>query len=335
MTREPIKRREFITLLGGGAAAWPRAARAQQPVQRRRVGVLMLEPASDLEAQSRVAVFRQTLEKLGWAGGRNLQVDYHWGAFDVERAQAATAELLRLTPDVILAEGTPGLTAIRQATSSIPIVFVLVSEPVAQGFVQSLAHPGGNITGFSNLEPTMGGKWLQLLKDVAPRVTRVAIMFHRDNSSSTSLFSPSAVAAAQKLAVEMVQAPVREPADIEAVMTMLGREPGGGLVLPPDPLTNAHRNLIVQLAARHQLPAIYSRRFFANDGGLISYGNDSLDQFRQAAGYVDRILRGEKPADLPVQQPVKFELVINLKTARALGLTVPLTLQVSADELIE
>ena len=328
-----MKRREFINFVGG-AAAWPLAAHAQQPDRTRRIGVLMLEPASNSEGQSRVAAFRQALEKLGWTDGRNLRVDYRWGAFDVERARAGITELLKLAPDVILAEGSLGLAAVQEATGSVPTVFVLVSEPVAQGFVQSLAHPGGNITGFTNFEPTVGAKWLELLKDIAPRVKRVAVMFYQDSSSAVPFFSQSA-AAAQIFSVEVVEARLHEPADIGAVMAMLAHEPGGGLILPPDPFTNTHRKLIVELAARYRLPAIYSRRFFADEGGLVSYGNDSVDQFRQSAAYVDRIVRGEKPAELPVQQPTKFELVINLKTAKALGLTVPLSLLTRADEVIE
>jgi putative ABC transport system substrate-binding protein len=274
-------------------------------------------------------------DEVGWTEGTNLQIDYQWGAFDLARGQASVGELQQFAPEVILAEGTQAITPLIQANVSVPIVFVLVSEPVAQGFVQSLANPGGNITGFSNLEPTMGGKWLELLKEVAPRVTRVAILFHLDNARAVSLYSPSVAAGAQRLAMDILEAPVREVADIDEVIRNLAREPNSGLVLPPDPLTNTHRKLIVDLAARHGLPAIYSRRFFAHEGGLISYGNDSLDQFRQAAEYIDRILRGAKPADLPVQQPIKFELVINMKTAKALNLTVPLTLQVAADEVIE
>jgi ABC-type uncharacterized transport system substrate-binding protein len=330
-----MKRREFISLVGG-VFAWPLAALAQQPERVRRIGVLMALPETDAGSQARVVAFLQGLEKLGWRVGRNLQIDYRWGMFDVERARAATADLLRLAPDVILANGVVALAAAQQATRTTPIVFMVVSEPYLQGFVQSLAHPGGNITGFTNLEPTIGAKWLELLKEIAPRVKRVALMF---NPNATPIAGPalsrSAEAAAQKFATETAVAPVRDPAEIETIMTTLAREPDGGLILPSDPFTSAHRKLIIELTARHRLPAVYGHRDFTAEGGLVSYGINVVDQFLKAAAYVDRILRGEKASDLPIQQPTKFELIINLKTARALGLTVPQTLLVAADELIE
>jgi len=331
-----MKRRELITLLGGAAAAWPRAVSAQQPQRVRRVGVLMNLGESDPESRARVAVLRETLEKFGWAVGRDLAIDYRWGLgdLDIERTRAAAADLVRSAPDAILVTGGPALTPLQQATRTIPIVFMTVSEPVALGFVASLAPPGGNITGFTNIEPTFGAKWLELLKEMA-RVTRFAVMFNPDTSTIGARISQSAGTAAQKFAVELVDAQVRQPADIETTIAMLAREQRGGLIVAPDGFTQNHRKLVLDLAVRHQVPAIYAYRYVAADGGLMSYGADILNQYRQAATYVDRILRGEKPADLPVQQPVKFELVINMKTAKALGLTVPLTLQVVADEIIE
>jgi putative tryptophan/tyrosine transport system substrate-binding protein len=328
-----MKRREFIALLSGAAAAWPLAAPAQQPDRQRRIGVLMNRPESDPEYGTRLTAFRQGLEKLGWTGDRNARIDYRWYLSDAETA-AATADLLGLAPDVILASGTPGVRALHQATRTVPIVFVAVGEPLEQGFIQSLAHPSGNITGFANMEPTVGAKFLELLKEIAPSVRRVAIMFNPGNPSSEA-FSGPAQTAAQKFAMEATEAPVDGPAGIEAVMTMLGATPGGGLIVPPDALIAAHRKLVFELAARYRLPAVYGSRYFAAEGGLVSYGVDIPDLFRQAAAYVDRILRGEKPADLPVQQPTKFELIINLKTARALGLEVPLQLLYRADEVIE
>jgi ABC-type uncharacterized transport system substrate-binding protein len=330
-----MKRREFIAGIGG-AVAWPLAARAQQTDRVRRIGVLMGGAERDAESSPRVMAFRQGLEKLGWTVGRNLQVDYYWSMADIERTRTAAAELERSAPDVIVADGSTRLAALRQATRTIPIVFVFVAEPVAQGFVASLAHPGGNITGFTGGgEPTLAGKLLGLLKEIAPRVRHVSVMFNPETSPGNVQYFRSMEAAARTLAVEAVMVPVHEPGEIEAVMTMLGHEPGNGLIVAPDNYTTVHRKLVLDLAARYQLPAIYAFRYFVADGGLVSYGFDPIDPFRHAAGYVDRILRGEKTADLPVQQPTKFELVINLKTARALGITVPQTLLVAATELIE
>jgi len=320
-----MKRREFITLLGGAAAVgWPLAARAQQ--QTRRIGVLMAESESDPESDARVTAFNQSLAKLGWTIGRNLQIDYRWAAGDVERTRVATAELLRLAPNVILAIASPSVRSVQQAAPTIPIVFIGVSEPIAQGFVQSLSHPGGNVTGFTNLEWGFGAKWVQLLKEIAPHLSRVAIVFNPDTAPYVASFVPSVETAAQELAVEPVMAAVRQPADIDATMHMLAREQGGGLILPPDIFTTTHRKLVVELAARYGLPTIYPFRFFPVDGGLMSYGIDIPNLFRLAAGYIDRILKGERPADLPVQQPTKYEFAINLKTAKALGLEVPPTL---------
>jgi putative tryptophan/tyrosine transport system substrate-binding protein len=330
-----IRRREFITMLGGAAMAWPLAARAQQTERMRRIGVLMPESEGDPESQARVAMFHARLQELGWTVGRNLRIDYRWAIGDLERTRVDAAELLRLAPDVILAVASPALATVQKATRTIPVVFVAVSEPVAQGFIQSLAHPGGNITGFTNLEPTFGGKWLELLKEIAPRVTRVAIMFNPNTAPYAALFSRSVKAAAQKFGVEPADAAVQQLADVESVMSMLAREPGGGLIVPPDPFMAAQGKLIGELAARFQLPAVYPFRFMLAEGGLASYGVNIPDLFRHAASYVDRIFRGEKPSGLPVVQPTKFELVINLKTARALGLEIPPSLLARADEVIE
>jgi putative tryptophan/tyrosine transport system substrate-binding protein len=329
-----MKRRDFITLLGGVAASWPMVARAQQGERVRRIGVLFPNAEDDPMAQPRVMGLQQGLAKLGWAVGRNIRIDYRWGAADVERVRAIVAELLALPADVILANTSRAVATLQQATRTVPIVFMGIVEPVDQGFVQSLAHPGGNITGFTNAETTLGAKWLELLKEVAPHVTRVAYISTPDNSGPAQ-FSSSAAAAAAKLGVELVMAPVRGPAEIEAAITRVGREPGGGLIFPPDGFTNVYRKLIVELAARNGLPAIYGVRNFADDGGLAYYGVNIDEQYPQAAAYVDRIFRGEKPGDLPVQQPNKYGFVINLKTAKALGLTIPPGMLAIADEVIE
>jgi putative ABC transport system substrate-binding protein len=333
-----MRRREFITLLGGAAFAWPFAAGAQQPDHARRIAVLMTPAADDAEGQVRLTAFKEGLETLGWAVGRNLQIDYRWGmdrGMDAGGARAVTLELLRRPPDVFLVNSGGALAALQQTTRTVPIVFVVVSEPVERGVVAGLAHPGGNITGFSNLEPTVGSKFLELLKEIAPGVTRFAVMFNPETSPVAKLFFQSTEAAAQRFAVQAVMAPVRDPAEIEVVMSKLGGAPGGGLIVPPGGFTTFHHKPIVELAARFRVPAIYSHRFFASEGGLLSYGADGTDLFRRAAAYIDRILRGEKPADMPVQQPTKFEFVINLKTAKALGITIPPTLLSRADEVIE
>jgi len=331
-----MRRREFITRRGGTAVAWPLAVVAQPKDRVRRIGVLTWAAENDPDSRTEsVAPFQQGLEKLGWKLGRNLYIDYRWGIVDVERARAAAAELLRLAPDAILAIGTPATRALQHANSTVPIVFAVVSEPVTQGFVQSLAHPGGNMTGFTNLEPSVGAKWLELLKEIAPNVTRVAVIINPQVFPFSVRFSRSAEAVAAKFAVEAVTAPVHDTAEFEPIMKTLGRQPGGGLIFPVDPFTSLHRKLIIGLADRYELPAIYGFRHFAAEGGLISYGADQPDLHRQAATYVDRILRGEKPADLPVQQPTKFELVVNVKTAKTLGLTVPPSLLTRADEVIE
>jgi putative ABC transport system substrate-binding protein len=329
-----MKRREFITLLGGALAAWPLAARAQQSERVRRIGVLMNLAADDPESPARIAAFAQGLADLGWTIGYNLRVGYHWGAGDAERIRKDAAELLASAPDVILASGNPSVAALQQVTRSVPIVFAQVADPVSSGFVDSLARPGGNITGFSVFEFSMSGKWLELLKELAPRVTRAAIL--RDLGLASGSGQLGAIqSVAPSLGVELTPISVAEPDVIERALTAFARSPNGGLIVTGSSLAIVHRKLIIALAARLQLPAVYSQRSYIVSGGLISYGPDSIDPFRRAAGYVDRILKGEKPADLPVQAPTKYELVINLQNAKALGLDVPPTLLARADEVIE
>jgi putative ABC transport system substrate-binding protein len=328
-----MKRREFITLFGGTAVTWPLVAGAQQNEPVRRIGVLM-STADDREGQRRLGAFREGLEKRGWVEGKNIRIEVNWSVSDAERAGSILNELMGRAPDLILTSGTPATAALHHATAAIPIVFTVVSEPIEQGFVQSLAHPGGNITGFTNLEPSLGGKWIELLKDIAPTVTRAAIIFNPQTAPAAIVTSRSADQAAEKLAIELLRVPVHDPAEIEAAITRLRRQTDG-LVILPDTFLNIHRKLIVEMASRHQLPAVYPSSYLVTEGGLASYGIDLADSFRQAAGYVDRIFHGEKPADLPVQQPTKFDLAINLKTAKALGLTVATTLLARADEVIE
>jgi putative ABC transport system substrate-binding protein len=329
-----MRRREFITLVGG-AATWPFAARGEQSERVQRIGVLMAFEERDPESERRITALRRGLQELGWREVLNVGVDFRWGAGDQDLAQAAAQELVGLQPDVIVAHASLSVMALRRETSTLPIVFSAVNEPVTQGFVTSLAHPGGNITGFTNLEPTVGAKWLEVLKEIAPRIRRVAVMFNPDATPIAIPFSRSIQEAAEKFEVEVVLAPVYAPADIEKLITMWGQAPAGGLIFPPDTFLTVHRKQIVDLAARHQIPAISANRSFAADGCLLSYSINAVDQFRQVAGYVDRILRGAKPGDLPVQQPTKFDLVINLSTAKALGLEVPATLLALADEVIE
>jgi ABC-type uncharacterized transport system substrate-binding protein len=328
-----MKRREFITLLGGAAASWPLAGRAQQFEPLRRIGVLMTT-ADDREGRRRLSAFREGLEKRGWAEGKNISIDVNWSVSDPERTRSVVNELIGRAPDLILASGTPATSALHRARAAIPVIFTVVSEPIEQGFVQSLAHPGGNITGFANLEPSLGGKWIELLKEIAPNVTRVAIIFNPQAAPAAIVMSRSADEAAEKLAIELVRSPVHGPAEIESAITGLRRQTDGFIMLP-DTSLNIHRKLIVELASRSQLPAVYPFSYLVTEGGLASYGIDLADSFRQAAVYVDRIFHGEKPADLPVQQPTKFDLAINLKTAKALGLIVPPTLLARADEVIE
>jgi putative ABC transport system substrate-binding protein len=330
-----IKRREFITLLGGAAAGWPLAARAQQPTRMRRIGWMDFVPETDPATPRRVTAFQEGMEKQGWVLGRNLAIDYRWSIFDMETARVVAEELLKLAPDVMFCAGSPATLALQRATRTVPVVFITVSEPLAQGLVASLSHPGGNLTGFSYLEPKVSEKWLQLLKQIAPRVNRVALMFNPSSSPYSQLFYQSIEAAAPTLAVQVSAALVHDPSEIEPVIAMLGREPRGGLIVSANAFNLANRKLIVDLAARHRVPAIYGFPALASEGGLIYYNVEFIDQYRPAAGYVDRILRGEKAGDLPVQQPTRFELRINMQTAKSLNLDAPPTLLAIADEVIE
>jgi putative tryptophan/tyrosine transport system substrate-binding protein len=328
-----MKRRQFITLLGGAAAAWPLMARAQQPERMRRIGVVMAYAGSDPNGQVQVAAFRQALQKLGWIEGRNIRIDFRYASDDSARVRALAVELLGLKPDLMVSNSN-FITAILQSeVHSIPLVFVSVSDPIGSGFIKDLAQPGGNITGFANFQPTMGGKWLEKLREIAPQVERVGLMLHPEPPNIGYL--KSAEAAAPSLKIKLVGLEVRNSTEIERVLATFVGEPNGGLIIAPNVVTFANSGLIVALAARYRLPAIYPFAFYAKAGGLISYGFDASDQFRQGAVYADKILRGAKPADLPVQHPTKFELVINLKTAKLLGLEMPLQLQQLADEVIE
>jgi ABC-type uncharacterized transport system substrate-binding protein len=323
-----------ISLLGGAAVAWPLAAHAQQPTDSmRRVGVL-LGIADDAVGQIRVRVFEQQLRELGWAVGKNLQIDYRWAAGDPDRIEAYATELVGLAPQVILSTSTPVTAALRRKTSSIPVVFVVVTDPVGAGFVTNLARPEGNITGFTNFEFSIGGKWLEILKEIAPRVARVGLMFN-PTTDARKYFGSSIEAAAPSFAVEPINVPIHGSAEIEHAINDLARKTNGGLIVLADNTAVRHRDLIVSLAAQHRLPAIYPYRYFVVGGGLVSYGIDTVDLYRRAAFYVDRILRGAKPGALPVQQPTKFELVINLKTAKALSLELSSTLLARANEVFE
>jgi putative ABC transport system substrate-binding protein len=329
-----IKRREFITLLGGAAAAWSLAARAQQGDRVRRIGVLMSLDEDDPEVKSRLSAFTQALAKLGWTVGRNVRMDLRFYGGDDNRSRAFAQELVGRQPDIILASSTPATVAVQRETRTIPIVFVNVGDPVAGGLVRRLDRPSGNVTGFGILEASLGGKWLELLSEIAPGLKRVAIMFNPDTAPA-SAYMPSFETAARLLKVEPIIAPIRSDVEIEMAIIALGREPGGGLVFVPDVFTLVHRAPIISAAARNNVPAVYGFSYFARDGGLFSYGVDQVDIFRRVATYVDRILRGAKPGDLPVQFPTKFETVVNLKTAKALGLAVPPSILVRADEQIE
>ena len=326
-----MKRREFILALGG-ATAWPLAARAQQGERMRRIGVLLPFGKNDPEGQDRFATFRQSLHELGWISGRNVEIVDRWTAGDAPQMQSYAVEFARMAPDVVLGVSTPVLQALRQQMQSIPIVFVGVSDPKGVGFVASLARPGGNTTGFANFEAEMGGKWLQSLMEVAPHVTRIAGF---RNPAAGAGFVRTIEAVSPAIGVEPIVCGVRDAAEIVRAVDVFAGHPKGGLIVLPDPILIAHRGLIIELAAKHHLPAIYPLRIFATDGGLMVYGVDLHDQLRRAASYVDRILKGEKPSDLPVQAPSKFELVINLKTAKVLGLTIPPNLLARADEVIE
>jgi ABC-type uncharacterized transport system substrate-binding protein len=329
-----MRRRQFITLLGGTAAAWPFAARAQQRERMRRVGVLMNTVAEDAEGQARLISFGQGLAELGWTDGRNVRIDIRWGAGDAERFRRYAVELVALAPDVILAASGTAVPPLLQATRTLPIVFAQTIDPVGAGFVASLARPGGNATGFTQIEFGMSGKWVELLKQIAPRVTRAAVI--RDPSEPAGMGQWGAIQAlAPSLGVEVSPVDARDTDDMERSVTAFVGSSNGGIVVTGSAATAVHREQIVSLAARHRLPAVYPYRYHITSGGLISYGPDTIEPYRRAASYVDRILRGEKPADLPVQAPTKYELVINLKTAKALGLEVPPTVLARADEVIE
>jgi len=329
-----MTRREFITLLGGAAAAWPLAARAQQGERIRRIGVLMPGAADDPEFQARMTAFVQGLAQLGWLDGRNVRIDTRWGVADADRIRKYAAELVALAPDVILAVGGAVVPPLLQATRSVPIVFTQTPDPVGGGFVDSLARPGGNVNGFTIFEYSISAKWLELLKEIAPRVTRAAVI--RDAAIATGTGQWGALqSVAPWFGVELSPVNMLDAGEIERAIAAFARSPNGGMILTGSGLAVFHRHLIVTLAARHKLPAVYYDRHFVAGGGLISYGPNSIDPHRRAAGYVDRILKGEKPADLPVQAPTKYELVINLKTAKALDLEVPPTLLARADEVIE
>jgi putative tryptophan/tyrosine transport system substrate-binding protein len=329
-----MRRRDFITLLGGAAAAGPLAARAQQSERVRRIGVLLGFDENDPYEKLNLSAFTQALAALGWTDGRNVRMDLRWGGGDINRIRALAQELVGLQPDIIVTSTTPATIAVQRETRTTPIIFAGVGEPVASGIVARLDRPGENVTGFANVEATLGGKWLELLSEIAPGLMRAEIMFNPDTAPA-SAYMPSLETAARSLKVVPIITPVHSDVEIEAAMIALGRASGGGLVAMPDIFMLAHRASIVSAAALNNVPAVYWQSTFAREGGLLSYGADPLDTYRRAATYVDRILRGEKPADLPVQFPTKFEMIVNLKTAKALGLTVPPSILLRADEVIE
>jgi len=329
-----MRRREFITLIGGAAAAWPFAVRAQQPERMRRIGILLPATADDAEFQAWVGSFLQTLQQSGWTIGHNVQIDTRWATANAAVIRRNAAELVALAPDVILAHGTMSVGPSLEATPTVPVVFPVAADPVGAGFVNTLARPGGNATGFMNFEYGMGGKWLELLKEIAPGVTRAAVLRDTTNPTGIAMFGVIQ-AVAPSFRVEVTSVNIRDEREIERAIAAFGRSSNGGLVVTPSGSALRHRDLIVALAARHKLPAVYFERSYVSVGGLVSYGADFIDLYRQAAGYVDRILKGEKPADLPVQAPTKLELVINLKTAKALGLTVPPSVLSRADAVVD
>jgi putative tryptophan/tyrosine transport system substrate-binding protein len=329
-----VRRREFITLLGGAAVLWPLAARAQQAGGMRRIGALM-GVADDREGQARIAALKQGLRELGWTDGRNIQIETRFGGADPNRIRAHAAELVALAPDAIVGQTTAVVRALRQATSSIPIIMLGVNDPVDQGFVSTLAHPGGNITGFTFIDFQMVGKWLEMLKEAAPSVARAALMFNPDTAPHYYVYLRSFEALPRSIPVEVTAAPVRNTAEVEEAIAKLGREPDGGLIVASDAFNVVHHQLFIRLTQQHRVPAVYFLRTSVAQGALMSYGPDPSDLSRRSASYVDRILKGAKPADLPVQQPTKFELAINLKTARTLGLQIPDKLLAIADEVIE
>jgi len=331
-----MKRREFITLLGGAAAAWPLAAWPQQGERVRRIGVLMPFDENDPVQKPYILAFTQALAGLGWTDGRNVRIDLRWGRTDINRIRALAQELVGLQPDIIVTSTTSPTAAVQQKTRTIPIVFASVPDPVASGIVARLDRPSGNVTGFAIFEPSLGGKWLELLSEIAPGLKRAAIMFNPDaNPVLKALYLSSLETATRSLKVEPIISPVHSDVEIETAINALGREPGGGLVVIPSVFVTAHRAPIISAAARNNLPAVYTASNYAREGGLLSYGPDPVDTYRRAATYVDRILRGEKPGDLPVQLPTKYEMVVNLKTAKVLGLTVPQSILLRADEVIE
>jgi putative ABC transport system substrate-binding protein len=331
-----MRRRDFIKVIGS-TVGWPLAAHAQQPERMRRIGVLMAYAEGDREGQAFLAAFREELKKLGWAEGRSIQIDVRWApASSKENLRRQFAqELIALQPDLIVSHGTPNTATLHEITRTVPVAFVNASDPIGSGFVTSFPKPGGNITGFINMEPTMAGKWVELLKEIAPRVTNCALLFNPATAPYADYFVVPFNDAAASLAVKGVIARVRDAGELETAITTQAREPNSGLVVMPDTFTTVHRAKITALANQHLLPAVYPFRFFSTSGGLLSYGSDTNDSYRRAAGYADRILRGEKPSELPVQAPAKFQLVVNLKTATSLGLTIPTSLLVAADEVIE
>jgi putative ABC transport system substrate-binding protein len=329
-----MRRREFITLIGGAAAAWPLAARGQQSDQVRRVGLLMGYPEGDRQARANVAAFREGLRSLGWIEGRNIQLEFRWAGGDPDKARAFAKELVGIKPDVIVPSTNQVTEILQHETRAIPIVFVFVGDPVGSGFVKSLSRPGGNITGFANFENSIGAKWLEILKELAPKTRNVGFI-HSPLAAPNIGFLRAAEAAGPSLGVKVFALPVTNAADIERTVAAFTAEPNGGLIVAPHAVTLAHRDLIITMAAQHRLPAVYSDRYFAESGGLLSFGNNTADLFRRSTTYIDRILKGGEPAELPVQLPTKFELIINLKTAKTLGLDVPLFLQQRADDVIE
>ena len=330
-----MRRRDFIALLSGVAGNWPLAARAQPVGSTRLIGVLMGWPESFPRAQSWLTAFRSALSKLGWMEGNNIRIEFRWGAADADKMKTLAKELVDLRPDAIFSQTTPAIGALARETQAVPIIFVLVSDPIGSGFAASLAHPSKNITGFTGNDPAIGGKWMELLKEIAPQTARVMLLFNPTTAPQLKFYLPSIKATASSVAVEVSDAPVHAKEEIEGVMAAQARTPGGGLIVMPDPFTNTNAELIIALAARYKVPAIFNEPFHGGLGGLISYGTDFAELFRQAAEYIDRVLKGAKPGELPIQQPTKYELVINLKTAKALGLTIPESVLSLADEVIE
>jgi putative ABC transport system substrate-binding protein len=327
-----MRRREFITLVGG-AASWPLSARAQQPDRMRRIGLLLPYAETDPEGLPRIGALREGLQQFGWIEGRNIHFEIRW-APQIDRMQASAKELVAFAPDLIVVQSSPATAVLRRETQTIPILFVSAGDPIGGGIIESLSRPGGNATGFTNFEPSIGGKWLELLKEIAPSVSRALVILHKETAANVAFLS-AALAAGAILQIEVVAAGVHNAAEIEVAVNSFAADPAGGLVVMPHPVTVGHRNVIIALAAQHRLPAIYPFRYLAQGGGLVSYGIDQVDHFRRVGAYIDRILKGAKPADLPTQASTKFELAVNLKTAMALGLTVPLSLLARADEVIE